>query len=378
MKIEKNKIPINVNINFSTIIKTTIFFIFLFLIVELKDLVLLFLTAIILASAMEPFVKVMEKIKFPRILSVSIVYIIFISLIFWLSVLFVPALIEQINNFIKQLPVYVESLNTWLDTKVESGGVLASIVEELRNRAQDSLANVSELSVKSSAIKTNVNIFGGTILGIFGGLLNFALVLVFSFYLAIQDHGIDNFLKIITPVKYTKYSLNLWKRTQRKISLWMQGQLFLAFIIGLITYLGLIIFFDFEHSLLLAVIAGLMELIPIAGPFLAAIPAMIIALITGGWSLVGGVAIFYLVIQMIENQIIYPLVVNKVVGVPSIIVILSVIIGVQLFGFLGAILAIPISAAFMEYYKDVEKRQLEAIRRGEEKEVDLSKKESEK
>ena len=77
---------------------------------------------------------------------------------------------------------------------------------------------------------------------------------------------------------------------------------------------------------------------------------------------------------MIENQIIYPLVVNKVVGVPSIVVIFSLIVGIQLFGFLGAILAIPIAAAFMEYYKDVEKRQLEAIRRGEEKEVDLSKK----
>jgi predicted PurR-regulated permease PerM len=92
--------------------------------------------------------------------------------------------------------------------------------------------------------------------------------------------------------------------------------------------------------------------------------------------LVGGVAIFYLVIQLVENQIIYPLIVNKVVGVPSIIVILSLIVGVQLFGFLGAILAIPAAAAFMEYYKDVEKRQLEAIRRGEEREIDLSKKQA--
>ncbi len=77
-------------------------------------------------------------------------------------------------------------------------------------------------------------------------------------------------------------------------------------------------------------------------------------------------------IQMIENQFIYPMVVKKVVGVPSVLVILALIIGVQLFGFLGALLAIPVAAALMEYVKDVDKRQLEALRCGEEEEVDLS------
>lgn len=371
---DRIKNPINVNITFTTIIKSTIFFVFLFLLVELQELVLVFLTAIVLASAIEPFVKMMEKIKFPRLLSVSIVYIALMSIIFWISILFIPTLIEQINNFIKQVPAYIDSFNSWLNTMVNKDSILYTILDQSKERVSGFFSNISEVQIKGETIKSNTKAFGGVILGLFGGLLNFILVLVFSFYLAIQDHGIQNFLKIVTPVKYTKYVLNLWKRTQRKISLWMQGQLFLAFIIGFITYLGLIMFFDFEQALLLAVIAGFMELIPIIGPFLAAIPTMVIALITGGWGLVGGVAIFYLVVQMIENQIIYPLVVNKVVGVPSIIVILSVIVGVQFFGFLGAILAIPVAAAFMEYYKDVEKRQLEAIRAGEEQEVDLSKK----
>ena len=292
-KIDIKKNPINVNITFSTIIKATIFFIFLFLIKELKDLILVFLTAIVLASSMEPFIKMMEKIKFPRLFSVSIVYVFLIAIIFWISILFIPALVEQINNFIRQIPVYMESLNTWLDGMIDNKTVMYTIVDETRNRIAGIFSNVSDVSIDGEVIKSNTKAFGGVIFGLFGGLLNFILVLVFSFYLAIQDHGIENFLKIITPVKYTKYALNLWKRTQKKISLWMQGQLALALIIGLITYLGLIIFFDFEHSLLLAVIAGLMELIPIIGPFLAAIPALVIALITGGWSLVGGIAIFY-------------------------------------------------------------------------------------
>ena len=374
MVTEKVKKQIYVSINFSTIVKITFFFIFLFLLYKLQELVLIFLTAIVLASAVEPFVRLTEKIKIPRILSVSIVYVILISSIFWISVLFIPAIIDQVNFFIKSLPDHINSLNHWLDSLVKKDSILYTAMEHFKEKIAGFAFNFSDLNISSSSIKSNTQAVGGLVFGIFGGLVNFVLILVLSFYLAIQDHGIQNFLKIITPAKYTKYTINLWKRTQNKISLWMQGQLFLAFIIGSITYLGLIIFFDFKQALLLAVIAGLMELIPIVGPFLAAIPALVIALVTGGWSLVGGVTIFYLAIQIIENQIIYPLVVNKVVGVPSIIVILSVIIGVQLFGFLGAILAIPMAAAFMEYYKDVEKRQLEAIRAGEEKEIDLSKK----
>ena len=151
----------------------------------------------------------------------------------------------------------------------------------------------------------------------------------------------------------------------------MQGQLLLGVIIGFITYVGLKIFFDFEESLLLAFLAGLAELVPIIGPFIAAIPALVVAVISGTSVVLVGA--FYLIVQMIEAQIIYPSVVKKVVGIPSILVILALIIGVQLFGFLGAILAIPVAAAFMEYVKDVEKRQREALKTGEEKEVDLSK-----
>jgi predicted PurR-regulated permease PerM len=206
---EKNKKPLNVNITFNTIVKTTIFFILLYLIVELKDLVLIFLTAIVLASSVEPFVKRMEKVKFPRILSVSIVYVILTAVIFWISVLFIPALIEQVNNFIKHIPQYIESLNAWLDTLVSQKGILYNVIEQTKLRVTDFVSNISEIPINGDVIKSNGEVVGGLVVGLFGGIFNFILVLVFSFYLAIQDQGIDNFLRIITPVKYTKYSLNL-------------------------------------------------------------------------------------------------------------------------------------------------------------------------
>ena len=312
----------------------------------------------------------MEKIKVPRVLSVTVVYLILIIFIIGISILFIPTIIDQANIFLKQLPNYIENLNNWLDTKVESGSVLSTAVDQLKNKMSEFTGIIPESGI--SVNNKGDNTFGGFVLGLFGGLLNFILVLVFSFYLAVQEHGIENFLRIVTPAKYTKYAINLWRRTQRKISLWMQGQLLLGLIIGTITYLGLKIFFNFEESLLLAFLAGLAELIPIIGPFIAAVPALIVAIISGKSVLLVGV--FYLAVQMIEAQMIYPLVVKKVVGVPSILVILSLIIGVQLFGFLGAVLSIPVAAALMEYIKDIEKRQREALKTGEEEEVDLSKK----
>ena len=154
----------------------------------------------------------------------------------------------------------------------------------------------------------------------------------------------------------------------------MQGQILLGFLIGSLTYLGLMVFFGFKESMLLALIAAVSELIPVVGPFVAALPAVGVAFTNGGISLVWGVVVFYFIIQMIENNLIYPLVVKKVVGVPSLLVIIALIVGFQLFGFLGVVLAVPVSAVLMEYIKDVEKKQREAIKRGEEKEVHLAKK----
>ena len=154
----------------------------------------------------------------------------------------------------------------------------------------------------------------------------------------------------------------------------MQGQLILGLLIGVITYLGLVVFFGFQQALLLAFLAAFAELIPLAGPIIAGAPAVAIGLEVGGVSMAVGVLVFYLVVQMIENQLIYPLVVKKVVGVPSLLVIISLVIGAQLFGFLGVLLAIPLSATLMEFIKDVEKKQKEALKKGEIKEIELSKK----
>jgi len=144
--------------------------------------------------------------------------------------------------------------------------------------------------------------------------------------------------------------------TKTKLTWWFQGQLLLGLIIGILVYLGLTIL-QVPYAFLLAIFAAVFELIPVFGPILAAIPAVILGFVDGGLTLGFMTVGLYLIIQQFENHLIYPLVVRKVVGVPPLLVILALIIGGKLAGFLGVILSAPIAAAIIEFTNDVAKEK---------------------
>jgi predicted PurR-regulated permease PerM len=193
----------------------------------------------------------------------------------------------------------------------------------------------------------------GTATAVFGGLLSFIMILVFSFYFAIQERGIEDFLRVVTPKEHEPYVLGLWDRSKKKIGLWLQGQLLLGVIVGVLVFLLLSIL-GVKHALVLAVVAAVFELIPVFGPTLAAAPAVMVAFVDGGVTLGLLVIGAYVIIQQFENHLIYPLVVTKVVGVPPLLVILALIIGGKLAGFLGIVLSAPIAAILQEVFNDIE------------------------
>jgi predicted PurR-regulated permease PerM len=196
---------------------------------------------------------------------------------------------------------------------------------------------------------------------VFGGALSFVLIVVLSFYLSVQEDGIEKFLRIVVSRKHEPYVIGLWKRTQAKIGLWMQGQIVLAVLVGVLVYLGLMVL-GIKNALLFAVLAGVLEMIPLFGPIIAAIPAVAAGYADGGTSAGLIIAGLYLIIQQFENHLIYPLVVKKIVGVPPILVILSLLVGFELAGFLGMILSVPLSSMLVEFLDDVQKSRAEAAR----------------
>lgn len=342
---------VNVTISFGTIAKTTFFIILLWILWQLLDLVLVVLTAVVIASAIEPAARWLIKYRVPRVLAVLLIYLLVFSVLAVIAVFFIPPLLGELSSLSTTLPNYIDRINS-----SESVGAVGEFTGILPDNFANSLSVGEAIKTVSEQLnKISGNVFS-LISAVFGGALSFLLIVVMSFYLAVQEKGIENFLGIITPVRYEKYVIDLWHRSQTKIGLWMRGQLILALLVGVLVYLALTVF-GIRYALLLAVIAAIFELIPIFGPILASIPAILIALVSGGASQAFIVVILYVIIQQFENQLLYPLVVRQVVGVPSIIAIIALIAGGTLAGLLGVILSIPLAAILMELFNDLDREK---------------------
>jgi predicted PurR-regulated permease PerM len=343
--------PMHITITAGTFLKGIMMILLFWLLFVIRDLLLVILTSIVLASAIEPGTQWFTRRKVPRTMAVLTIYILVILLFAAIFYFFVPTLVGDVNDILDTLPAYLETLTANSSERFASFPALQSFVDEFASGGSGDLFGQIQSGISGATLG-----FLSTASSIFGGIVSFVLIIVISFYLAVQEDGVTNFLRIVIPIEHEKYIVGLWKRSQRKIGLWMQGQLILGILIGVLTYLGLSIL-GIENALFLALIAAVFELIPLFGPILAAIPAVGFALVQGGLTLGLLVLGLYLIIQQFESQLIHPLVVKKIVGIPALIAIIALIVGGQIAGFLGIILSVPVAAAVMEYITDIEKKK---------------------
>ena len=321
----------------------------------LRDVLLVILAAVVTASSIEPTIRWFRDRHVPRLLAVIIIYF---SLAFIFSasfyLLFIP-LLGELQQFLNDLPGYLGFISTEATKSVVlgDGGAVGSLISTL---PIDNVIEKANLVINSLSLS-----FISTASTFFGGIISFFLIVVLSFYLSVQQDGILNFLKTISPSRHRKYVVDLWNRSENKIGLWLQGQLLLGAIVGVLTFLGLTLL-GVKHALLLGFVAGLFEIIPLFGPILAGIPAIAIAYADGGFPIAIVVLALFLIIQQFESQLIYPLVVKKVVGVSPIISILAIVVGAKLAGFLGFLLSVPVAAILMEFFNDLERSRLKEER----------------
>lgn len=341
--------PLTISITAGTVFKAVLILVGAWLLFELRDLVLVLVTAVVVASAIEPGVAKLRTYRVPRVLSVLLVYLLLLGVIFGLFFFFIPTLFSDFTAFLSSVPAYLHAFN-----ELSAFDQYAAIVGvEPPTISTESLLQSLRENVDASGVFGNAFT---AVASIFGGVFSFVLIVVFSFYFAVIETGVDDFLRVISPRKHQAYVLGLWDRSRKKIGLWMQGQLLLAVIIGVLVFLGLTIL-GVPHALTLAVIAGVFEIIPVFGPTLAAIPAVGIAFVDGGLTLGLLTIALFVITQQFENHLIYPLVVTRVVGVPPLLVILALIVGAELAGFLGILLSVPVAATIQEFVKDIEEQK---------------------
>lgn len=326
-----------------TIVRAILWVALALLVYYLRDTVLIVLTSVVIASAVQPISRWFINYKVPRVLAVLFVYVGLFALLAGAFYFIMPILVSEVSGVAKYLP-----------TKINIPSSLESVAETVDYLSANFKGDFSVQSVvdSGSALSGKFFNFAGSVAN---GLFGLILIVVISFYLAVQEKGVENFLRIIMPLKYEAYAIDLWRRTEKKIGGWAQGQLVLAIIIGPFVYLGLSLM-QIKYALVLAIIAMIFELIPIFGPILAAVPAVLLGF-SQGLGLGLAVILFFVVIQQFENHLLYPLVVKKIIGVPPLVAIIALIVGAKLAGFLGIILSVPLAALMMEMLGDLEKRK---------------------
>ncbi len=304
-----------------------IVFVFLYL---LRDVIMILFFAIMITSAVTPLVNRLEGLRVPRLASVLVLYFLVASLGGFLLAVIVPVAGYELRQLTIVLPKFFSDVSSVL----ESIPSLQSLVDNLGKYLQ--LSSASGLSF---------------IVSIFGGTISFLSIIVISFYLSLMRQGIPTFLQSVLPDRYEEYAIGLWHRSEIKVGRWFQGQLLLALAMGLIVFLGLTLM-KVKYALVLGIIAMLLEIVPIAGPVLAAIPAIILASLQSP-GLGVGTFIFYAVVQQLENHLLMPLILGKSTGLHPVTVIIALLIGAKLAGILGILLAVPVAVIIVEVLDDL-------------------------
>jgi predicted PurR-regulated permease PerM len=321
------------------LVKSVLVILGLWFLYLVRDVVALFFLSVILTATLDPAIDWLQKRKFPRPFSVFLIYILLFSFIgVAISFLF-PPLISQFKDFIDHFPQYSEKISSSfsvIEIYARSYGIDLNIHDILKNSI-------------GGAEQSSKSIFSTTV-GVFTVLLSLIVVLSLTFYMSVKEDGMKRFIASLTPKSKREHMTSLVARIQSKIGRWMFGQILLMVIIFVLDFIALSVF-NIPYALILALLAGILEIVPYLGPIISATLAASVGFIIS--PLTGLVVLGVLTaIQQLESHVIVPQVMKKAVGLNPVVVILALLIGAKLGGTIGAILAIPVATAIGVFVKD--------------------------
>ncbi len=330
------------DISWGTIWKIFLAIILFYIFYQIRDILIWFIFALIISILFNPAVNFLRKFRIPRVLAVSFIYVAFFG-IFTLVVYFTASLfISEIKQFSQALPHYFEKISPPLR------GLGIRAFEDI----ETFINTVSGILDKIVANIANVLFF------VFGVIFTAIFILTMAIYLSLEERGIEKVLALFFPRKYENYALSLWERCQKKVSGWFLTRIIACLFVGIASFVTLLVF-DASYPFSLGLVSGALNFIPVVGPL---ITAVLIFIIIFSESLPKAifVLIAFTLIQQIESSILTPLLSKKMVGLSPVLVLMSLVIGGTLWGFLGAILAIPILGILFEFLKEfLEKRKSE-------------------
>lgn len=320
--------PKKIEISHKTIIFIALFGVSLWIGYQIKDILLMLLVAGMIASALNPVVDAMERRKIPRLLAIILIYLLLWGVIGGMIASIIPTLIDQTSRLIIKIPSAISSLELFGQNQ--------------REVTQQILSRISTLPEAIFRI----------IFDLLGNMMSVLTTLVISLYFLLERKNFDKYLLDFLGEIGQKKALETLRQIENSLGIWLRGEFILMFTVGTTTYLGLL-FLGIDNALPLAILAGVLEIIPNIGPVLSAIPAVLVAFTVSPLLALGTTALYF-VIQWLENNLLVPNVMRRMAGLSPIVVMIGLMVGFRLGGAIGAILAVPtiivIRTIWNEYY----------------------------
>jgi predicted PurR-regulated permease PerM len=312
-----------------------------------------FLIGLVIVYVLDPPVRWLVRRGVPSVLAVLVVYALTFLLIAEGITLLIRPLVEQILAFSRELPSFLAAFDEQLRRVNESYNRL-DLPPALRDAVDRALASITRAgeSFDPTTLLPIARTIAGTVASIFG----FLIVPVWAFYiLKDRDRLVASFDSAL-PEPWREDTWAVLRIIERIFGRWLRGQLFLGLVVGTATFLGFLLLGRFvdarflQFAILLAVVAGLFELLPIIGPILSAVPAVLVALTISPQAVIAVLAL-YTVVQQVENNVLVPKIQGDAIDLHPSIVIFALVIGGAIGGLLGAIFSLPITAAARDVYR---------------------------
>lgn len=309
-----------------------------------------FIAAFIIAYLLNPLVEFFSKKKIPRTLGILIIYAAFFLAVALLSINIVPSLVKELQKMMDKIPWYTSQIQSYLE-RMHSDYDRFNIPESIRTVIDGNIQEVQDMMVNYVEVITD------HIIHFFSHIFLFILVPLLVFYILKDLDGIKKYFMSLVPVRYKKKVGIVAGDIDKTMGAYIRSQFLISLFVGSMVYIGLLIL-DVEFALILAIVNGITNIIPYFGPIIGAIPAFFVALIESPL-LSLKVIIMIIIIQQLENHILAPTILGKNLQLHPVSVILALVVGGTLFGFLGLIFAVPILATIRVVLKHIHMKRVE-------------------
>ncbi len=300
----------------------------------ISEVIVLFFIALLISAGMNPAIRRIYAQGVSRILAVSLVFSFVLAFLVGMLSFVIPKIISEATSFARSFPVYMQEL-TGSDVFSHT---ISNYFISFFDGSTENFRGISE------------NIFSTTV-GVFDFMVAVVAVFVIAFYLSIKEDGVGSFLKYIVPKKYQDFVVSRARIVYEKIGRWMLGQLFIMFVVFLLYYTVLLVF-GIPNAFIIALFGGLLEIVPLFGPLIAAVPAIAVAFFISPFVGVS-VLLCYFIIQQVQSYIILPQIMKKALGLNPIVIILALLVGIEIAGISGMILAVPFAMGVRVFIHDI-------------------------